>query len=290
MDRIFYHQTHGDDATTITLLQNTTAEVIVLGSSRASHHFISDSIEKTLKWTCFNGGRDNMGIHYVQALLPAMLQRHTPKVIILDIIPNNFLKGGQDQEKYFDIQTSSLLPFARRYPVLLNSIAEMAPLQATKAQVSKCYPYNSLVGSIFQNTFTNLGHQSIKGYEPLSDSLSPQHHSKPTIKLVDSQSTLDESALAALTKVLQTCAQHNIACYLVASPFYFSTVTKQSLSRRLNAICTSTGSTYLDFTQDQRFVGNPYSFYDELHLNNTGARLFTASVCQRVMQDHRATP
>jgi hypothetical protein len=167
LQKMFYAQTHGDDATSIATIEHPDADVLILGSSRASHHFISDTIESITGLKTFNGGRDNMGIHYVAGILPSIVQKHAPKYLILDIIPNNFCVGGQSTQQYFDVQTTTLLPFANKNKSIMDYVSYLNKTEAWKTKLCATYAYNSLVGAMVQNTYTHLGHIAIKGYEPI---------------------------------------------------------------------------------------------------------------------------
>jgi hypothetical protein len=120
-DQLFYKQWHGDESVTIDILKpSNKADVVIFGSSRASHHYISDSISNYTNLKVFNAGRDAMGIHYTHGIIKTMLQTQQPKIVIIDIIPNNFLFGGQSSEAYLDKNASALLPFANKYPIVLQ--------------------------------------------------------------------------------------------------------------------------------------------------------------------------
>jgi hypothetical protein len=139
LEALFYKQHHGDDYITIEVMDSTKADIIVVGSSRASHHYISDTIEKYTGLSVFNGGRDNMGIHYTKATIREMLKRHTPKYIVLDIIPYNFINDNQNNSKYFEVQTSVLLPFAHRQQGLYEAIGQINKQEVWKSKGIKTY-------------------------------------------------------------------------------------------------------------------------------------------------------
>jgi hypothetical protein len=104
--------------------------------------------------------------------------------------------------------------------------------------------------------------------------------------MIDSSAPIDENALTALSNVLNICKVNNISCYVVASPFYFSTYTKSALNNRLSSMCMQFGARYLNYAEDARFIGKSYFFYDELHLNTTGANFFTAEICKELNADN----
>ena len=69
LEKTFYQQKRGDAQNTIHLVEEANEDLIIMGSSRASHHYRSDILEKETGLTTFNGGRDEMVITYIYATL-----------------------------------------------------------------------------------------------------------------------------------------------------------------------------------------------------------------------------
>ena len=70
----------------------TTDEMLFMGSSRCLHHFVPSVFEEAYGITCFNTadwGIKNIYYHY--GLLGNILSRYTPKAIVLEIHPCDFL-------------------------------------------------------------------------------------------------------------------------------------------------------------------------------------------------------
>jgi hypothetical protein len=282
LNNFFYKQTHGDDAVSIELISKTKADVLMLGSSRASHHYITDSLEKHTGLSAYNGGRDNMGIHYIAAVLPIITQRYTPKCIILDIMPNSFLKGAQDTKKYLDIQSAAIMPFAKNYPSIFEQVSQYNATEKYKAQICSSYPYNSLIGGIFQNTYTNIGHKQIKGYEPLNDSIDVSNYTKPLMGEKNLANDIDTASVLLLEQCLKICQERNIKVVVVYSPFYFLRPAQPKMAEKLHSLCTLYNTQVIDYTTDTRFLNKPEYFYDELHLNHSGAMLLTQDVIKYI--------
>src|ERR1044071_8501928 len=75
LERMFYRQHHGDDAVTGYTLDSTKEDLLVFGSSRASHHYHTRLLERELGVSVYNCGRDEMGITYTTAVLPVIYKR-----------------------------------------------------------------------------------------------------------------------------------------------------------------------------------------------------------------------
>jgi hypothetical protein len=278
LEKMFYSQHHGDDYVSIQTIKDTTADVLIMGSSRASHHYNCAIIEKLTGLNTYNGGRDMMGIHYVEAILPIRFKAHPPKVLVLDIMPNNFCKGGQDGQKYFDILHNTLLPFANKYPSIMDYIKTQSSITALQAKACASYAYNSMVGTMFQNTFTHLGHQQVKGYEPIYSAIDSLKLLQPLFNENNLQDVFDTSSFQSLINILEVCKQNNTRVIVVFSPFYFQRKVLPSSSIKFNALQQQYGFKLLDYTNNANYTQHAKLFYDELHLNDTGAGLLSKEV------------
>jgi hypothetical protein len=282
LEHMFYKQKHGDDFITLYMLDSTRADILILGSSRASHHYVSDSIEKYTGLKTFNGGRDNMGIHYTEATVKELLKRHRPRYIIFDIIPYNFIKGNQNSETYFQIQSTVLLPFANRHPGLYTAIGAMKQEEVWKAKAIKTYAFNSLMGSIFQNAYTHLGHQQIKGYEPLDGHIDTANYHQQLFAFTPIQNGIDTAAFDVLKSCLDECHRSGVQAVICFSPFYFPYHHEPQLLTFFNTLCTKYHTLLLDHASDTLFTKHPELFYDELHLNNAGASFFSHRLAEKL--------
>jgi hypothetical protein len=280
LEKYFYKQTHGDDFVSIQLLDSTKADIIILGSSRASHHYLTDSIIAFTGLQTYNGGRDNMGIHYYYACLQEIFKRYKPKQVIIDIIPNNFIKGNQDVKQYFDVQASVLFPFASKHPFVFKVLDEIAPQDIWKTKLIKTYAYNSLLGSIFQNAFTEIGHKQIGGYEPLLGTIDSSLHLKQQFYAPDFKKGMDTNAFNVLKKCLELCDRNGVKPTLCFSPFYFPYQTDKLLISEFQSLTRQYHTQLIDLCNDTSFNNHPQYFYDEYHLNNEGAIKFSRKLMQ----------
>ena len=285
LERTFYKQHHGDDYITLQVLDSSRADMIVMGSSRASHHYIPDTLFKQCGLSTFNGGRDNMGIHYTEAITAEMLKRYHPVCIVFDLIPYNFINDNQNNEKYFDIQTTCLLPFAHRHPGLYDFIGTIHPAEAWKGKLIRSYAYNSLAGSIFQNAYTKIGHNQVKGYEPLYGKIDSLHYGKQVYRFQNIKNGIDTAAFARLQHCLSLCEQAHVKAIICFSPFYFPYHHEAALIARFQTMANQFHARIYDYSADPLFVKNADLFYDELHLNDSGATLFSKKLAGALRDD-----
>lgn len=110
-------------------------DVLIMGSSRASHHYVPQILEDSLGLSCFNGGQDGNGIVMQYGRWKILSEHKVPKLIIYDIEPS-FDMVENDNERYID----RLKPFAGVKPVRIYMVS-MFPMEGLKL-TSSMYRYN----------------------------------------------------------------------------------------------------------------------------------------------------
>ena len=120
-------------------------DILVMGSSRATHHYVAKMISDSLGVTCFNGGQDGNGILLQYGRWKMISKHHLPKVIIYDIEPS-FDLMVDDNSRYIDrLKPYSIDRDVNKY------IAELFPMERFK-MLSGCYlRYDSAVSGVYVN-------------------------------------------------------------------------------------------------------------------------------------------
>lgn len=274
LEQLFFKQNHGDDAVTRYTLDSTKEALLIFGSSRASHHYDTRLLADELAMSVYNCGRDEMGLTYAAAVLPIVYQRYSPKYIILELLPTELAERGKAlSESHI---AGVLLPFAPRFPALWPTIAYAGKDQIYKAAISKIYPYNSLLGSMIQNTYTHIGHHTDRGYEPLYKTIDTSIYKQSIWESFDKSSTPDAALVRRFADLLDAVAAKGTKIMVVISPFYFPHPLEGNKSYELlKRISLSHGAGFMDFTADPRFLLRPHLFNDDVHLNDSGARMYS---------------
>jgi len=263
----YYKQVAGANYRTTYAMDSTTADILVFGSSRANHHYVPEVFEDSLKMSFYNTGRDGNFLLFNYAVFQSVLKRYNPKIIILDINPENLYYNKDDYDRL-----SSLLPYYNDHPEIQSIVKMRGPYEKYKL-LSAIYPFNS---SLLTIVIGNLEYNKIrkgdnKGYVPSYNQM------KDTIvtTVPKPNSILDTTALAALASIANTCKANHIRLLLIHSPWYVH-ADKIESSKILNQLASKYGAEFLDFSNDSLFMKNPSWFKDKNHLNNTGATKFSA--------------
>jgi len=263
----YFNQESGLQYRTTYSIEKTTADILIFGSSRANHHYDPNVFEKRLNLSSYNVGRDGNFILYHSAVLKGVLKRYSPKVVILDFTYGEFKLNRISYDGL-----TSLLPYYDGHPEM-RSIIELKSRFEKYKLLSHIYPYNSLLFTIaVGNTeFNKKRRGDFKGYVPLI-----QTWNGPV--QIDSSSTkyvIDSIKIKAYESFIQDCIQSKIKLYIVCSPYYtkfdhpdYSVKLGQEIAEKNNIM-------FYDYAKDSTFTNNPRYFRDVVHMNETGATIFS---------------
>lgn len=276
----YFKQKSGFQYRTTYSMQKTDADVLIFGSSRASHHYNPEIIENKLNLSCYNVGRDGNLIFYHTAVLRAILNRYTPKIIILDVIKGEFKQRSDSYERI-----STLLPYYDLHPEIRSIVELRSPFEKIKL-LSKIYPYNSDIFSIaIGNTEFNKGRWShVKGFLPWHKTM------KCPVKIdtnyIDSK--IDEVKVNSYESFIKDCKLKKVKLYVVISPYYLiSDITDKSI-KISKEIAEKYDVKVFDFSQDTTFKLKCSLFGDITHLNADGTEIFTRKVSEKILQDNQS--
>lgn len=269
----FFRQKGGWDAKTIYTLQKMDADVVIVGSSRASHHYVSDILSKELGKTVFNTGRDGNFNLYSSAVIEATLKRYSPGLLIIDVIEGEFA----DRPGSYDY-LSSLLPFYREHKEIRPILNLRSPFEPYKL-ISRIYPFNSLFPVIAQNNLKpKFNYLNNGGYDPLTREMTREF--KEISQAPEYE--LDQKRVEIFTKSLQLCKEKNIPVVVLTSP-YFDVLKYQDKSlERIRTICEKEGVPFIDYSRDDRFKRDRSAFDDFQHLNDGAARAYTKTIADTI--------
>jgi hypothetical protein len=250
-------------------------DILILGSSRASHHYIPTIISDSLGISCYNAGKDKQGLFYCQAVLNAAMKRHVPKLVILDFSPNSFEKTEMELD-----ELSVLLPYYRNHPEIQSIVNKRSKWEWIKTH-SSLYCYNSLALQIIFNNISNQRDANeTNGYVPLGNKenilVSPSD-------LYPIENNPEKKLITVLKDLINITKLNKCKLIVVVSPIYYSLANSTKDLELAKNICSQENITYFDYSQSAAFINNgPALFSDKQHLNNTGAALFSQTLCSDI--------
>lgn len=275
----YFRQTSGLLYRTTYAIDSTRADILVFGSSRANHHYVPEVFEDSLGGTFYNTGRDGNFILYNYAIFKAITQRYQPKLIIFDVNPGELEFNAKSYELL-----SSLLPYSQDHHEIKHIVALRSPFEKVKL-LSMIYPYNSILLTIAVGNldFNKKRKSDNKGYIAINKTMKNRKIDAEGND-INEDAHVDEVKTAALIDIHKTCSQNKIKLFLVQSPVYALTG-KNYCNPVISNFCAENNINYFDLSNQTDFINHPDYFADRIHLNNTGARLFSSLVINKIKVD-----
>ena len=252
-------------------------DVIILGSSRACHHYVSSIIEDSLylngsRNSCYNAGFDGNGVILMYSFLKQILERYSPKLIVYDVEPSfdySVYHDDNNRKRYID----NLKPYYmnQTFMEIVNDIDENSYLKC----MSGFYRYNcKLIQVYFEYKNSSDEHIRMKGYKPLEGSINGA-----TSAVDRSEAEKDTTKIKYLKQLIELSKFKGIPLVLAASPKY-KPQDYQKI-KEIEAISKNYGIPFIDMYLDEEFQDKNL-FKDTSHLNNLGAEEFTKKIVRYI--------
>ena len=244
----------------------TTDEMLFMGSSRCLHHFVPSVFEEAYGITCFNAadwGIKNIYYHY--GLLGNILSRYSPKAIVLEIHPCDFLDTPYSGTE----RAGSLAPFCGMSDECDEMLKKSGNYWGYK--LSMTYRYTGSLPGLLLGHWGNMD-RSLKGWKPLYGQLDTTGLTAEEFPF-----QIHQEKLKLLERFIQDCQAKGIRLGLIVSPMYICT--DQDVFKVPQDLCKQYNIPFFDYFRDSQFMGHAELFHDYGHLNRKGAIIFSKKVC-----------
>lgn len=276
----YFNQSHGWNYRILYTIDSAKADIVIIGSSTANHHYDPRIFEKRLGSSTYNGGFDGSNIFHHYAVLLSILKRCTPKVVILDFNAREF----QEDPSAYD-KLSNLLPYYKNNPDISQIVDLRSPFEKIKS-ISRIYPFNSLLFNLYiKEKVLNQPRKDdridIDGYIPDFN-----FWNKPIEK--DTSAAiyqLDHQKINYLNLFIEKCNEKNIKLYIIISPRYFIHSQEDTSVKIVRTMAQSHHFKLFDFEMDTVFWNHREFFGDRIHLNYKGADYFSNQVVDSILSD-----
>ena len=247
-------------------------EVIIMGSSRASHHYVPQIITDSLGLSCFNAGQDGNGIILQYGRWKMISERYTPKAVIYDIT-SVFDMCLNDNMTYMD----RLKPFSDNNSIK-EYISELFPLERFKL-LSQMYCFNY---KFIEMSFDCLGQRKSdnpSGYLPEYGHIREEVIEK-AIEKKDSRA-VDTIKLHCLEKLIKEVKSKGTKIYFVISPYWKGGGESLSAYSSIKELTDKYNVPFIEYISSE-ICDNPDYFEDSMHLNDNGATEFTKQLVDKI--------
>lgn len=237
------------------------ADVLIMGSSRAIHHYDPRIIEDSLGLACYNCGRDGMGILYNYGLFKIITQRYTPKMIIYDLNTGFDLNAEGDNLKY--LSDLKLYYDNKSVRDMFDAVDETEKFKMNSQLYRLCGKWLIILSDCVKPQYSD-----IKGYRPSEGVMNYE-----TDDVIESTFLLDLLKLSYMQRLIDECKSRGIELVFVISPLYKGvdapshTIVKE--------LAQENGLLFIDYYAKSEYSRNRDYFCDTYHMNATGTELYT---------------
>jgi hypothetical protein len=277
LQRYYLKIRHGEQGRTTYVIDSCISETIILGSSRAAHHYSSPVISEILHSTTYNAGKDKQRLRYSLALLYMIYQRYSPKEIILDLNPTAFEKNENGLD-----ELSVLLPYYSTHPEIRSIVNERNRFEWIKTY-SDLYRYNSLPLKILFNSISSeRDAKESAGYVPLiiHKELIPR-----TPDSLPASQPIDSSLIECFRKIITLSKNNGSRLIIIVSPIYYKLPDNLQTMEIAKSICAEEHISFMDYSQSPQFLDHgPEMFLDKGHLNDSSAIVFSTLLSRDLLK------
>lgn len=245
-----------------------TEPILIMGSSRAVHHYDPAILEDSLGMGVYNCGLDGNGILFQYGRLKLLLERYKPEVIIYDAIAS-FDMQDDDNSKY--------LAWLKRWyghESIDSLVYDINPHERVKLR-SNLYRYNKDFIQMLSDNVAPRQKITYKGFKPIDGTIDYEPEPKS-----EAPAEWQELKFKYFNKFIDLCERNGIKLIVVYSPWYKAATSH--ITDNLTTLCRQRGIEVLDYYCDPQFNSRPEYFDDASHLNSTGATVFSKEIAGRL--------
>lgn len=244
-------------------------DIIVLGSSRATHHYNPYIIQDSLKKSCYNCGEEGNGIILAYGRYKLLTSRYKPQLIIYELTPEYDYLDYEPNAKYLGY----LRPYSDNNDIRSIVLAFSGKFENVLL-ASNMYKNTS---RILANILDNISYRpNNKGFSPLYKQMNNTLDSQTIMNL-----PVDTLKLGYFERLLRDTQNDNIPLIVIVSPVYEDHITNESYDIAKN-LCHEYGILYYDLRKMEGISNEPSFFQDKRHMNIDGAELFTKSIIKYI--------
>lgn len=251
-------------------LNEVKAPVVIVGSSRASHHYVTQIIEDSLGMDAYNVGRDGCFFSYNVSVINSILDRYTPEIIIWENSSSSLYENSDDP-------LENIYPYYKKNLWVTQIVNAETEWDVRVCLMSNLYRYNSVIHRIVLRWIekNDLESDIRKGYEPLT----PQRWiaEKAVKKESGVLHNIDNLKIEMLRRIFERVQLGGGELIYVESPIFSEnqTAVLSGADNEVKKMALEYGVCYVDNRNLDVLVEHSEYFNDRTHLNSIGAEMYT---------------
>jgi len=134
IEQLYRRAPHGTNWTKENWLLDDQFDVVIFGSSRAFRHYVPHVISEKTGRSVFNAGQNGQYLLYSYALEQLVLERYSPKLIVLDVLPSFIVKVKNPDEEFDETEFTypGPIPFSKETAVVMMADSVEAASRSIK--------------------------------------------------------------------------------------------------------------------------------------------------------------
>ena len=239
-------------------------DIVIVGSSRAAHHYVTSMLRDSINnytgqnYSVYNTGIDGKFINSNACAVESIISRYNPKLLILEVGASEFY---EDSDIASDMDLSAV--HYRTNPVVKRYLDDIGLKEHLKMQ-SSMYRWN---GKILRMASSFMKEGDSLGYLPLYGEMKIMKE-ETSVETLGSRDICKQSE-DNIIRIFKLCKEKNVNLVVCSSPRY----KPQDNNMYLEQLCYDYKIPYLEIYND--FNNYPELFKDDAHLNNDGAHVFS---------------
>lgn len=245
-------------------------DFFIMGSSRAARHYQPQVFIDSLNISCYNAGSNGMCVFYSYALLATRIHKGAaPKNVLFDVLDHD-IEVSNGATFTLDAALDRLAPHYGEVPTIDSLFALMGWKEKIKL-LSKTYRFNSKLVQTIKCNYIPL--KEDRGYEALFGQMDYDLYVKEKAdKKVKTTAEIDDLKVYYFRKFISLCKDNGInliicysPCFQGQQPVFVDYIKKISFENNVP---------FINFIDDEDFA-DPKLFYDNRHLNDNGANVYS---------------
>ncbi len=247
------------------------ADIVVMGSSRAQHHYDPRVIQDTLEMSCYNVGKDGSGILLMYGRYRMLKRKHIPRYVLYDVNGFDFGKFKGDYNFLYGLR-----PYWGEDPVVDSLICLYDKTERLK-NFALCHRFNRGLFTLLGGNYVPVVVDGANGFIP--NSWDMKHDI--AVSQIDPPTVVDSFRIRCLERFLMDCEGKTQVIFYV-SPYYKRTSDKDfspvvELARKYKV-------PFINHCSDTAFVWHQEYFCDATHLNHRGAAAYSKVVASELKE------
>jgi len=255
------------------------ANVIVLGSSMARHHYVPAILSAGLGSSVYNLGSDGQGIAFMRCAIDILLGHYRPEAFILNISPGTI---SVQSNTLTMPRVTALSAYLDESVVVREIIYGKGPFEKVK-YISRAFRFNDLpVRYIYNGLFPRKDFSGLSGFSPILRILDPQAR-----KEAQEDWVLDRRAVHLLRAAVIQARERGVQVVFVQSPHWCWEATpdypQYQLIKAAIKLAEEERVPFIRITPQEYPQFKDHRLYaDASHLNYEGAKLFSTILAERL--------